>query len=1098
MPESWRRKGILMSSSRNSLQLLLKVLTTLSLAISCFGQVTDGNLVGTIYDVSGKVVPEATIGAKNAATGVVADTKSDQSGAYRFNNLPVGSYSVTVSSAGFASAQIKDLSVELNKTVTANVTLSVGTVAESVDVVDSTSLIDTTTAQIVNIFASRLASDLPVAANPTGGYLNLSLLGAGVASSGGVGAGTGPSVGGQRPRNNNFMIEGTDNNRKDITGPVVTLPNDSVAEFSLLQNQFSSEFGHSSGGQFSTVIRRGSNEMHGTFYDYLENRNLNALDQFWKRQGIFSQPRYDYNLLGGALGGPIQKNKIFYYGNFDYNPIGFAGTPNSNVYAPTADGYATLAGMTNVSQTNLNQMKEYAGAAPQQTNGFTSSVNGIDIPIGIVPIVAPSYQNLYRWLASGDYNLSENDQIRVRFVANNNSRIDTGAALPAFYYSRPTTAKLFSLSEFHALHPNLANEVRLAYNRFNDNLGVPPLQFPGLDMFPSISLRELGGTQIGPNVNAPQTVIQNTYQIADNLTWISGNHSLKFGFDGRDNISAINFISNIRGSYQYGTMERYLLDLVPDFQAQRAVGGSKPYSGNNYALYGFANDDWKVTRNFSLSLGLRYEFTAVPRSMKEYALNSLADVPGVLTFFEPQPQTKNFAPRIGFAYSPGRSATTSIRGGFGIAYDQIFDNIGLNVRPPEVNSVVNSTVTDTPGFLANGGILPSATPTSLTPDQARKLTTGWLDNQKLGYAINWNFGIEHVFRKDWVVDVRYLGTKGVHLLMQTQLGRAAVVTDANHLPTYLQTPSQDVLNSLPLTLTQLTAQKNAQANTLAPYGFSSVITSYVPQGNSEYHGLAVDVSKRLSGHLTFKGAYTWSHLMDDSTMELNFTALTPRRPQDFLNLRPEWASSALDRRHRLALTWMYRTPWFEKNSNWWLRNVAGNYQLAGVYMAESPEWVTPQSAIDANMNTDTVSDRVIVNPSGTPGIGSDVKSLKNSAGQVVAYVAANPNAEFIRAAAGAFATSGRNILPTSPINNFDLNVVKSFAAGERFHVELRADFYNALNHPQYTPGRTDNVASSGHISETNYLTPGNALFGKWDQVFPSNARITQVAAKFTF
>ncbi|HEY2842291.1 MAG TPA: carboxypeptidase regulatory-like domain-containing protein, partial [Bryobacteraceae bacterium] len=282
------------------------------------------------------------------------------------------------------------------------------------------------------------------------------------------------------------------------------------------------------------------------------------------------------------------------------------------------------------------------------------------------------------------------------------------------------------------------------------------------------------------------------------------------------------------------------------------------------------------------------------------------------------------------------------------------------------------------------------------------------------------------------------------------------------------------------------------------YGFSSVITSYVPQGNSQYHGLAVDISKRLSSHMTFKGAYTWSHLMDDSTMELNFTALTPRRPQDFLNLRPEWASSALDRRHRATLTWLYQTPWFEKNQNWWLRNLVGNYQLAGVYTAESPEWVTPQSATDANLNTDAVSDRVIVNNAGVSGTGSDVTPLKNSSGLVVAYLAVNPNAQFIRAGQGALATSGRNILPTAAINSADLNVIKAFTAHERYRVEVRADFYNALNHPQYTPGYLNSVLSASHVGETNYLTPGNPLFGKWDQVFGSNARIIQLAAKFSF
>ncbi len=1091
-----------MSSSRNAPLLLLVLLAASFLAISSFGQVTDGNLVGTIYDVSGKVVADAGVSARNTATGVLAETKSDQSGAYRFNNLPVGSYSVTVSSAGFKSSQLNDLSVELNKTATANITLTIGTTTESVEVVDSSTLIDTTTAQIANIFSSRLSSELAVAADPAGGHLNLSLLGAGVASSGGIGAGTGPSVGGQRPRNNNFLVDGIDNNRKDTTGPIVTLPNDSVAEFTVLQNQFSAEFGHSSGGQFSTVIQRGGNDLHATLYEYLQNRNLNAMDQAFRRQGALTQPRYDNNVMGGAVGGPIKRDKIFYYGNFDYNPTGWGSNAGATVYAPTAAGYATLAGMTNISQTNLNVMKQYVGAAPQQTSNFATTVNGTSIPLGIVPTLAPSYQNIYRGLVSGDYNFSEKDQLRVRYIANNNSRIDTAAAQSAFYHLRPTTAKLFSLSEFHAFRADLANEVRLAYNRLNDNNSGPSIQFPGLDSFPNLVIGTGSnlGAQIGPNPNAPQQVAQNTYQFVDNVTWIKGRHSMKFGFDGRDNTSVINFISNVRGNYQYTNLQQYLLDLTPDSLATRAVGGSRPYSGNNYALYAFANDDWKVTRNLSLSLGLRYEFTAVPRSMQEYTLNSLADVPGVLTFFAPQPQTKNFAPRIGFAYSPGKSATTSIRGGFGIAYDQIFDNIALNVRPPQVNSVVTVTGANAQGFLANGGILQTATPASLTPTQARAATTGWLDNQKLGYAINWNFGVQHTFAKDWLLDVRYLGTKGVHLLMQTQLGRTAVVTDKNYLPTYLQAPTIDQLNSLPLTLTQLQTQRSAQANSLAPYGFtnSSGITSYVPRGNSIYNGLAIDLTKRLSGHFTLKGGYTWSHLLDDSTMELNFTSLTPRRPQDFQHLGPEWASSALDRRHRLTLTSLYATPWFEKNSNWLLRNLLGNYQLSGVYIFESPEWVTPQSAVDSNLNLDTAGDRVIVNPNGVAGVGSDATALKNSAGQTVAYLAVNPNAQFIKAQQGALATSGRNILPTNPINNIDMSVSKSFTAGERYRVQIRADFYNSLNHPQFTPGLLDSVLAVSHAGQTNYLTPGNPLFGKWDQVFASNARVIQLAAKFSF
>ena len=485
--------------------------------------------------------------------------------------------------------------------------------------------------------------------------------------------------------------------------------------------------------------------------------------------------------------------------------------------------------------------------------------------------------------------------------------------------------------------------------------------------------------------------------------------------------------------------------------------------------------------------------------MKEQALNSLADVPGVLTFAAPKPQMKNFAPRVGFAYSPGNSGSTSIRGGFGLAYDQIFDNVGNNVRGPQAIAVVNSPVTTALGYLASGGIPFTALPSVLTPTQARAATTGWLPDQKLGYAVNWNFGVQHSFHKDYVVDVRYVGTRGVHLLLQTMLNRVAQVTQSNSLPVYLTAPSQDALNALPLTLNQLQST-SGNINPLAQYGFtnSAGITSYVPQGNSIYHGLAVDVTKRFSGQLMFKGGYTWSHLRDDSTAEINTTSLSPRRPQDFGNLRPEWASSALDHRHRLTATWMWDTPWFRQNRNWFLHKVMSGYSFSGTYTAESPQFVTPQSVLDANLNGDSATDRVVVNTNGVQGTGSDTKALTNSLGQTVAYVALNPTAEFLRARPGVYANSGRNVLAGRGINNFDMSVAKSFSIRERSRMEIRADFYNALNHAQFTPGRINNIAGTQRAGETSYLTPGNVDFGRWDRVYPSNARNIQLVAKFTF
>ena len=233
----------------------------------------DGNLIGTVSDQTGAAIPNADLEIANAATGVKLGTPTNGVGQYRFNNLLPGRYHLRVAAPGFNITTLQNILVELNKTTTANVTLQLGTVATQVEVQEAGALIDTTTAQITSTYSAREAIDTPASALPLG-VLNLSLMSAGVASSGGIGLGDGPSVGGQRPRNNNFNVEGVDNNRKDVTGHNIDIPNEAVAEFSMLQNQYSAEFGNGSGGQFNTVIRGGGNTVHGSVYEYFHNRNL--------------------------------------------------------------------------------------------------------------------------------------------------------------------------------------------------------------------------------------------------------------------------------------------------------------------------------------------------------------------------------------------------------------------------------------------------------------------------------------------------------------------------------------------------------------------------------------------------------------------------------------------------------------------------------------------------------------------------------------------------------------------------------------------------------------------------------------------------------
>src|SRR5437762_6265331 len=311
------------SKMKSTMLIALVMLALISFAPRVVAQTIDGNLTGTVVDPTGATVPNATVDLTNTATGIKASTKTGIDGLYRFNNVLVGNYDLTVTASGFSTSGLKNVAVELNKTATANVTMQVQGVTQEIAVVEARSTIDTTTSQLQSTFKADQIVDLPIIENTAGGNLpngalNLSLPSAGVASNGGIGQGTGPSVGGQRPRNNNFMIEGVDNNNKAVTGLLVYVPTDATQEFSILQNQYNSEFGHSTGGQFNTVVKGGTNDMHGSLYEYFQNRKLNAMDQSFKRQGETTKPRYDQNRVGGSVGGPIVKNKWYYFGNFEY------------------------------------------------------------------------------------------------------------------------------------------------------------------------------------------------------------------------------------------------------------------------------------------------------------------------------------------------------------------------------------------------------------------------------------------------------------------------------------------------------------------------------------------------------------------------------------------------------------------------------------------------------------------------------------------------------------------------------------------------------------------------------------------------------------
>jgi len=1098
-----------MNTRNYATRLLLLLAAFALLTPAVYGQAMDSNLVGIVSDASGAAIPGATVVALNKATGVKSTTSTGGNGEYRLNNLPAGKYDVTASAKGFSTVTTADVALDLNHTASVNLTLQVGTVSSSVEVTAAAALIDTSTAQLQTTFTTNMAEDLGVAAFSRvingSGIWNLSLLGAGVASSGGIGQGTGPAVAGQRPENNTFALDGVDNNNHYVTGPQITIPNDAVAEFSLLQNQFSPEFGGASGGVFNALMKSGTNEIHGSIYEYFQNRDLNALDQQQRQSGIYSQPRYDNNRLGATVGGPILKNKLFYFGDYEYNPIGQAANPASTVYAPTSAGLSVAASTPGVSQTNLNVFKQYVPVASTTTgNAVMTLPSGaqVNIPIGPLTISSPNYTNDYNAVIAIDYNMSDKDQIRGRYIYNNSQGIDFYANLPVFFEPVPNMNKSVSVSEFHNFSGSLENELRASYSRNNNNITAGNFKFPGLDMFPNLSFDDLN-LQVGPDPNTPSGSIENLSTLQDNLTKTFGRHTLKAGYSATDVILAGYFVQRARGDYDYSTLGEYLLDEMPDGGNISGVSGERT-AGSTPVPFGFFqqaeyfNDDFRLRPNLTLNLGIRYDWANVPVGSRYQAASALADVPGVINFAAPGNTTNEWSPRVGFAWSPGKSGEWSIRGGVSRAFDNTYINLNQNASPAYFATTLDCPDECVPtGFLASGGLKSTGGGGGWTnaADARAAVASYTFDLKNRPYAMTGTIGVQRLLHKDYTIEARYVYTKGVHLWNQTRMNIISKVTPDDYLPTFLTMPSASQIAALTTTLAQISAKPS---NDLAQYGFPNNITGYHPWGNSLYNGLALQMNKRYSNNFQYIAAFTWSHAQDDSTATNFSTILSPRRAQDFQNMAAEWADSALNRKYRFTFTPIYDFKPFQ-SGNWFLKNVVGNWNVSATLTYQSPEYATVQSGVDSNLNGDSAGDRTIINPAGEAGVGSGVTPIVNANGDTVGYVANNPNAQYIVAGKGALANGGRNTLPLDPTNNIDMSLQKRFNFRERYGFQIGIQAFNALNHAQFTGGYLSDVSTFGtNAVPRNPLIPSNADFNHYELYFPSNAREVQLVAKFTF
>jgi hypothetical protein len=1070
-----------------------------ALSVGAGAQATGGRVAGTVTDAMGAVVAAATVTLSSSATGQTLTTETSAAGQYVFPNVPVGDYTVTVEAADFQTVR-REVRVALNQESTADAMLQVGAVAGQMEVsAASGALVSTDNSQLGRSYGDRQALSLPIFGNQNA----LALLAPNVVEQGAGVPGVGGAVGGARPRGNSFNVDGVDNNDPSVTGPSTKVIQDAVQEFTLLSNNFNAEFGAGAGGQFNTITKTGTNQYRGSAFLYLQNEGLNAAPSLTARQ-FFRDERF-----GGTFGGPVVKDKLFFFGAYQRERIRQRAV-STKYSAPTAEGLQQIAALPGASQFVVDLLRHNLALAP--ASGRTQTVLGAAIPFGdvVTSVPAGSTEDLFQ--VNVDHLPNARDQFRHRFSFGRLRAEQMGGGGARFNNLAAYDTRLFSSTWVRAVSSSLVNDARLSYRRVGESY---PLKDTTAAAFPNLVVTELN-LNLGPNPVFPQGApVNNYYQLYDALTWVRGAHSFKFGGEMRRLVWSQHFLQFARGYYDYSNFDQLLRDEAPGNATSLRGAGGATFTGNNFQWHGFAQDDWRVTPHLTLNLGVRYEYATLPRDLAAQELNALASVPGVIDFRRPRTDRNNFAPRVGFAYSPawdhavgkylfGARGQSAVRAHFGVSHYDLFHNLTLTSMPPQTQQILDlSTAATAFGFdparpfLQNGGIPNQLVPIT-TEASARAATAALIPDRTTPYAMSWTLSYQRELSASTALEVRYLGTRGRKLPVQLRLN-AGLVNESNLvIPTFFGEPAAEELAGLP-TLGQVKLMPGTNTRALSSYGFgTSPVTSYQMAGNSQYDAASVSVTRRFSRDLGFTAAYTFSKTIDDATTELNSSALNPRRPQDFFNLRGERAVSALDIPHRFAASLNYDVPFFNSLSNAWLRGVLGGYQVNAIFQAQSGQPITVRSGVDSNLNFDNVGDRAILNVSGVRGTSSAVRAV-NAAGQTVtmgnnttvAYVAVNPNAEYIQAGVGARATAGRNTLRTFGFNRTDANFVKSFSFGERgYGFQFGAEIANLFNQ------RNPTVAGVGPLTAA-FATTGNRAFNDYG-IGNYPGRVIQLRAKITF
>ena len=1032
------------------------VVLTISLA---FGQLTRGFISGTVQDATGAVVPEVTIKITNKNTGAEQETKTNGAGLYRFVAVEPGAYSMEFTKQGFETRKVEGISVATTQEVTVNQQLAVAGAATTVEVMEAPPGVELakTTATIDRTLPSAVISNVPL----TGAIRNVNVL-ALLAPTVSRGPGsTEISANGNRARNNNFMLDGVDNNDLSVTLPASNIPPEALSEFQVQTASYSAEFGRNSGAQIAAITKSGTNEIHGEVWDYYRGNWMEPVNLLNKRAGITKTPRFVQNQAGGDLGMPVVRNRTFVFGMYQANIRREApDARNATSFSiPTAEGYARLssvplrAGQPQASRDEVLKAINFLPEIHQTVGGrydteTAVNVNGVPIPFGTARIPLAQGWDYHAYITRVDHKLTDQHNINYRmFIAdevdpNLVSNLRFG---PRFAGNQTDLAQNHAAGLTSVISPSWVNEFRFAYIRRN-------LNFPENDpVSPTVAISN--AFTIGGLSNFPQGRIDDKFQFQNVSTKNFSRHNVKFGIDYRYNKLFNIAAFNSKGAWTFNNFADFMNNNA--FELRQAVNDAS-FDARQHQSYFFVQDDWHVTRDLTLNIGLRYEYQTIPFGFFGAATPEIAavGVPANVTS-----DMNNWAPRLGFAYSPSNGGwllgegRTVFRGGYGMGYDVLFYNI-LTVNQNNYPRVVEN-LTNQPATL---DLFPRLAERTATLGPLNPLATFVNANADMQNPTShyYSFSIQREIARGNIVEAGYSGNRNYHQIRQGR-GNQGVLT-----------PEQAAIVRAGGVIPGLQARRRNPA-----WGDRVLIEALA---KSNYNAAFVRYDRRFSRGLVLGANYTFGKTMSDNDESLGVADITnsaPQVPQDFNNFRNEWSRSVFDRPHRFVVHWVYDLPGQNVSGNAFLKHVLGGWRFSGLYETQSGQPFGIRTGVDTIGQGATNGTRPDWNPSGTFTGDAIEGNLRTFTAPLVGGAFITPLTAGGLPLANSDADGGnlgRNTFRGPGFTQWNLGFFKVFTITERWRLELRNDLVNALNHRNFgNPVAAMNAPNFGQ----NTTDPGN-------------------------